>query len=119
MGYTTGAGYQIWVNQAHFREDLQVYIAQNLDWRAPIDGPVSFDQLAAIYANPDAPLFHALRWAAIPTNRLHPLAADAIRRGFQELSQVVAAALDIKDKTELRDAAARLVGQAVLAKAGI
>lgn len=32
LGYTTGAGYQIWANQAAFREDLQVYIAENIEY---------------------------------------------------------------------------------------
>lgn len=32
LGYTTGAGYQIWANQAAFREDLQVYVAENMDY---------------------------------------------------------------------------------------
>ena len=32
LGYTTGAGYQIWANQAAFREDLQVYIAENIEF---------------------------------------------------------------------------------------
>lgn len=31
LGYTTGAGYQIWANQAEFRKDLQVYIANKVD----------------------------------------------------------------------------------------
>lgn len=30
LGYTTGAGYQIWPNQAAFREDLKVYVAENI-----------------------------------------------------------------------------------------
>jgi hypothetical protein len=34
LGYTTGAGYQIWANQAAFREDLRDYVAENLDYRA-------------------------------------------------------------------------------------
>ncbi len=33
LGYTTGAGYQIWPNQAAFRRDLQIYVAQNLSNR--------------------------------------------------------------------------------------
>jgi hypothetical protein len=32
LGYTTGAGYQIWANQAAFREDLKVYIAENIEY---------------------------------------------------------------------------------------
>lgn len=32
LGYTTGAGYQIWPNQAAFRLDLQVYIAEQIDY---------------------------------------------------------------------------------------
>jgi hypothetical protein len=32
LGYTTGAGYQIWANQAAFREDLQIHIAENIDY---------------------------------------------------------------------------------------
>ncbi len=32
LGYTTGAGYQIWDNQADFREDLKIYVAQNMDY---------------------------------------------------------------------------------------
>ncbi len=32
LGYTTGAGYQIWPNQAAFRTDLQMYIVENLDY---------------------------------------------------------------------------------------
>ncbi len=32
LGYTTGAGYQIWPNQAAFRLDLQVYIAERIDY---------------------------------------------------------------------------------------
>lgn len=32
LGYTTGAGYQIWANQAAFRKELQVYIAENISF---------------------------------------------------------------------------------------
>ena len=32
LGYTTGAGYQIWANQAEFRADLAVYIAENINY---------------------------------------------------------------------------------------
>ncbi len=32
LGYTTGAGYQIWANQAAFREDLKVYVAENIEY---------------------------------------------------------------------------------------
>ncbi|MGI9598764.1 MAG: hypothetical protein ACR2QK_21550 [Acidimicrobiales bacterium] len=32
LGYTTGAGYQIWANQAAFRADLQVFIAENIEY---------------------------------------------------------------------------------------
>ncbi len=32
LGYTTGAGYQIWANQAAFRSDLAVYIAENIQY---------------------------------------------------------------------------------------
>ena len=32
LGYTTGAGYQIWPNQAAFRLDLQTYIAERIDY---------------------------------------------------------------------------------------
>lgn len=32
LGYTTGAGYQIWANQAAFRDDLQVYVAENIEY---------------------------------------------------------------------------------------
>lgn len=32
LGYTTGAGYQIWSNQAAFRLDLQAYIAERIDY---------------------------------------------------------------------------------------
>ncbi len=32
LGYTTGAGYQIWANQAAFRSDLQVYVAENIEY---------------------------------------------------------------------------------------
>ena len=32
LGYTTGAGYQIWANQAAFRDDLQVFIAENVEY---------------------------------------------------------------------------------------
>lgn len=35
LGYTTGAGYQIWANQAEFRADLQVYIAENIEYANP------------------------------------------------------------------------------------
>ncbi len=45
LGYTTGAGYQIWPNQAAFRLDLQVYIAERIDY-ASLD-PLR-EQLAAI-----------------------------------------------------------------------
>lgn len=38
LGYTTGAGYQIWANQAAFRKELAVYVAENIDYAslAPI-----------------------------------------------------------------------------------
>ncbi|MEM7326800.1 MAG: hypothetical protein AAF531_27195 [Actinomycetota bacterium] len=32
LGYTTGAGYQIWANQAAFRDELQVFIAENIEY---------------------------------------------------------------------------------------
>lgn len=32
LGYTTGAGYQIWPSQEAFREDLWVYIAENIEY---------------------------------------------------------------------------------------
>lgn len=35
LGYTTGAGYQIWANQAEFRADLQVYVAENIEYASP------------------------------------------------------------------------------------
>lgn len=35
LGYTTGAGYQIWPNQAAFRLDLQVYVAERIDYASP------------------------------------------------------------------------------------
>lgn len=38
LGYTTGAGYQIWQNQAEFRRDLAVHVAENIEYAslAPI-----------------------------------------------------------------------------------
>jgi hypothetical protein len=45
LGYTTGAGYQIWPNQAAFRLDLQVYIAERIDYASLA---VIADQLQAI-----------------------------------------------------------------------
>jgi hypothetical protein len=35
LGYTTGAGYQIWANQAAFRRDLQIYVAENIAYANP------------------------------------------------------------------------------------
>jgi hypothetical protein len=35
LGYTTGAGYQIWPNQGAFRLELQVYIAENIEYADP------------------------------------------------------------------------------------
>ncbi|MEM7326581.1 MAG: hypothetical protein AAF531_26075 [Actinomycetota bacterium] len=32
LGYTTGAGYQIWANQAAFRKELAVYVADNIQY---------------------------------------------------------------------------------------
>ncbi len=32
LGYTTGAGYQIWPSQAAFRNELREYIAENIDY---------------------------------------------------------------------------------------
>lgn len=32
LGYTTGAGYQIWPNQAAFREDLKVFVSENIEY---------------------------------------------------------------------------------------
>ncbi len=50
LGYTTGAGYQIWPNQAAFRLDLQVYIAERIDYAslAPL-----VDELRALRARFD------------------------------------------------------------------
>ena len=31
LGYTTGAGYQIWANQAAFREELAIYLVENAE----------------------------------------------------------------------------------------
>lgn len=38
LGYTTGAGYQIWQNQAEFRQELAIYVAENIEYAslAPI-----------------------------------------------------------------------------------
>ncbi len=35
LGYTTGAGYQIWPNQAAFRRELQIYVAENISYASP------------------------------------------------------------------------------------
>lgn len=35
LGYTTGAGYQIWPNQAAFRRELQIYVAENIAYASP------------------------------------------------------------------------------------
>ena len=35
LGYTTGAGYQMWPNQGAFRLELQVYIAENIEYADP------------------------------------------------------------------------------------
>lgn len=32
LGYTTGAGYQIWANQAAFRKELAIYLAENIEY---------------------------------------------------------------------------------------
>lgn len=32
LGYTTGAGYQIWDNQAAFRKELNVFVAENIEY---------------------------------------------------------------------------------------
>jgi hypothetical protein len=47
LGYTTGAGYQIWPNQAAFRLDLQVYLAERIDYASV--GAIRED-IAAIHA---------------------------------------------------------------------
>ncbi len=46
LGYTTGAGYQIWPNQAAFREELQVYIAENIEYASLRQVAVKMAELA-------------------------------------------------------------------------
>lgn len=53
LGYTTGAGYQIWPNQAAFRLDLQVHIAERIDYASL--APVAEELMAVRERNlPDA-----------------------------------------------------------------
>lgn len=55
LGYTTGAGYQIWANQAAFREELKVYVAENIDY-AKLE-MVEAKRAALMERNPEFPLF--------------------------------------------------------------
>lgn len=50
LGYTTGAGYQIWPNQAAFRLDLQVHIAERIDYASL--APLA-EELGALRARDD------------------------------------------------------------------
>lgn len=48
LGYTTGAGYQIWANQAAFREDLTGFIAENIDYASLRSAAAEIVELAAM-----------------------------------------------------------------------
>lgn len=113
LGYTTGAGYQIWPNQAAFRLDLQVYIAERIDYASL--APIA-DELLAVRAKnlPDdehilaigstyyeyfrgcEQFFLVLRFFAMGDER-PPEITEALRDGYVqlgwELDQVMEAAM--------------------------
>jgi len=109
LGYTTGAGYQIWPNQAAFRLDLQVYIAKRIDYAGlePLveqfqvirDQQLDRHENGLAIANLYFDLFSGceefflvLRFYAMGDDR-PPEVTEALRDGYVRLSQQVGAAL--------------------------
>ena len=110
LGYTTGAGYQIWPNQAAFRLDLQVYIAENIDYARvahvadqiaalPLDR-LSFEEFVLAvgdiyvgYFRTREDFFLSLRFLAMDDDRPQQV-TDAIRGGYQRLGWDLAERLE-------------------------
>lgn len=102
LGYTTGAGYQIWSNQAEFRQELQVYIAENIEYASlrAIAGQVAeldrlkldFDQrvlegaeryITAFLGRED--FYISLRFMSMPAER-PPQITAAITQAYERLT---------------------------------
>ncbi|MEM7274531.1 MAG: hypothetical protein AAF547_15705 [Actinomycetota bacterium] len=102
LGYTTGAGYQIWSNQAEFREDLQVYIAENIEYAslraiaeqvAELDRlELEFDQrvlegaqryIKAFLGREE--FYISLRFMSMPPDRPAQI-TDAVIQGYERLT---------------------------------
>ncbi len=109
LGYTTGAGYQIWPNQAAFRLDLQVYIAERIDYAGleplveqfqvireqKLDRHENGLAIANLYFDLFSTceeFFLVLRFYAMGEDR-PPEVTEALRGGYERLSGQIGGAL--------------------------
>ena len=114
LGYTTGAGYQIWANQAAFQVDLSSYIAENVDYASlraaassivdRIPDGLSFeqhmlaagDQYISRFLETDAFQLQA-RFVAMSDVRPDPITSvlrDAYEKTISEVGKLFAKALE-------------------------
>lgn len=110
LGYTTGAGYQIWPNQAAFRLELQVYIAERVDYASlqpllpelmkirerdlPFDEHVlAIAELYYDYLVHQEEFYLVLRFFAMNGDR-PPEITEALRRSYETLGEEVEFALE-------------------------
>lgn len=111
LGYTTGAGYQIWPNQAAFRLDLQVYVAEKIDnpslaalaeeIQAVHDRELLLDEhILAIgdlyidYFTGREEFYLTLRFYAMGDERPQEI-TEAIRAGYTRLAREIAEAMSL------------------------
>lgn len=102
LGYTTGAGYQIWSNQAAFREELAEFIAENVDYASLRRAAVEIVELNAqnlpfeehVLAAGDRYItgflahedfYRKLRFVALPDDRPHGVTM-ALRAAYEKSS---------------------------------
>lgn len=115
LGYTTGAAYQIWPNQAAFREDLALYVAENIEYATlhpvadRIQGlttrDVTFEENALAAGDNFArsflqreEFFLTLRFFAMPDDRPDEITEalrDAYERSSWETGELFKAALEL------------------------
>lgn len=113
LGYTTGAGYQIWANQAAFRKELAVYVAENIQYASlepiatdaielalkelPFEEHIlhAGDLFVKVYLERED-FFLSLRFFAMAADRPKEITAtliDAYERSTWEAEQVLASGL--------------------------
>lgn len=114
LGYTTGAGYQIWANQAAFRRELAIHVAENIEYAslAPIleeavalgERNLPFEEhtlnagdlFAKAYLGREE-FFLSLRFFAMADDRPEEITttlADAYERSSWEISEVLMGRLE-------------------------